>query len=82
MLDIMVPSTSAFAAERPVAPAYPWFPPAATAVVGLAPRACRWPLGEPRSAGFAFCGAARRAGASYCPQHAGLSRRAGPGSRA
>ena len=30
---------------------------------------CRWPLGEPDEAGFAFCGAAPLAPYPYCPAH-------------
>jgi len=30
---------------------------------------CRWPLGEPGEAGFAFCGAAPLAPYPYCPAH-------------
>lgn len=40
----------------------------------LPPHACRWPLGEPKSPGFRFCG--RPAGERpYCPAHWALAHR-------
>jgi GcrA cell cycle regulator len=30
---------------------------------------CRWPIGDPRHAGFHFCGANRLAGRPYCAEH-------------
>lgn len=47
------------------------------AAVGPAPRgrefACCWPLGEPGTRGFHFCGAAALVGKPYCAQHAQLA---------
>ncbi|MGH7104390.1 MAG: GcrA family cell cycle regulator [Acetobacteraceae bacterium] len=47
------------------------------AAVGPAPRgrevACCWPLGDPGTRGFHFCGAAASAGKPYCAQHAQLA---------
>lgn len=34
---------------------------------------CRWPLGDPQSEGFAFCGRPKTGGASYCEHHAGIA---------
>lgn len=34
----------------------------------LAPNGCKWPVGDPKSAGFGFCGRPR-AGRSYCACH-------------
>jgi GcrA cell cycle regulator len=31
---------------------------------------CRWPIGEPKTEGFGFCGGPRVEGISYCPRHA------------
>lgn len=70
----MILSPPARAGERPVAPSFPYLPPAAAAVAALAPETCRWPLGRPGEAGFAFCGAPRRRPGSYCAVHAGLAR--------
>lgn len=36
----------------------------------LEPHHCRYPIGEPGSAGFGFCGQRRAPGLSYCPTHA------------
>ena len=41
-------------------------------VLTLGPRCCRWPIGEPASPGFSFCG--RRAlRSAYCEPHAALA---------
>jgi GcrA cell cycle regulator len=37
-------------------------------LVAVAPSACRWPIGDPRSQGFGFCGRPRTRGA-YCADH-------------
>lgn len=34
---------------------------------------CRWPIGDPRTDAFAFCGHPKRVGSSYCPTHWRLS---------
>ena len=36
---------------------------------------CRWPLGDPASEGFGFCGNMRIAGLPYCPAHARIAYR-------
>jgi len=38
--------------------------------------ACRWPLGDPRSGEFAFCGLAPAKGESYCAGHCRMAYRA------
>jgi GcrA cell cycle regulator len=48
--------------------------------------ACRWPLGDPRSGEFAFCGLMPLNGRSYCPGHCRMAYRppnaaAGPRER-
>ena len=30
---------------------------------------CRWPIGDPRQAGFHFCGAQKAEGRPYCAAH-------------
>ena len=37
--------------------------------------ACRWPLGDPGSGDFAYCGLTPAAGRSYCPGHCRLAYR-------
>ena len=39
----------------------------------LSERTCRWPLGDPASADFRFCGHETAAGSSYCQYHAALA---------
>ena len=73
----MVLSLPALAGVRPFAPAFPHWPPAASAVADLGPRDCRWPLGEPLDADFAFCGSLRLPRSSYCAVHARLARSGG-----
>lgn len=41
----------------------------AAAVVGLGRAECRWPIGDPKSPGFGFCGQAAEEGRSYCAAH-------------
>jgi GcrA cell cycle regulator len=43
--------------------------PAAEALLGLAADGCRWPVGDPASADFHFCGAPRLAKRPYCGAH-------------
>lgn len=43
--------------------------PAAEALLALDANACRWPIGDPISAGFRFCGDPRQAGRPYCGAH-------------
>lgn len=35
----------------------------------LAARTCKFPIGDPQTEGFSFCGAAAPDGRSYCPEH-------------
>jgi len=39
----------------------------------LGSRSCCWPIGEPGTAGFRFCGAEPMAGKPYCTEHAALA---------
>lgn len=64
--------------ESPPAPA----PSGSTNVVTMAPRCtimnlteatCRWPIGEPGTEGFYFCGGRSITGLPYCTQHARLA---------
>lgn len=61
---------------RPDLPAYayalpPPEPSSASNVklVELSEHHCRWPIGDPRDPGFAFCGAHHTLGSSYCEYH-------------
>ena len=44
----------------------------------LSARTCKWPIGDPKSNGFSFCG--RQSAGRYCAAHERLSRR-GPARR-
>jgi GcrA cell cycle regulator len=39
----------------------------------LTSRTCRWPVGDPRKAGFHFCGAVPVQGKPYCEFHVGIA---------
>jgi GcrA cell cycle regulator len=39
----------------------------------LTSRTCRWPIGDPRSADFCFCGATSVRGRPYCDFHLGVA---------
>ncbi len=43
--------------------------------VDLAAAKCRWPIGEPGSAGFGFCGNDQLKGFSYCAAHTRMAYR-------
>ena len=43
---------------------------AVEAVLKLSDRDCRWPIGDPRSKDFRFCGKPRLIGLPYCEYHA------------
>lgn len=49
-------------------------PEAPVPVASADPVGCRWPIGDPRAAGFRFCEAPPVLGRTYCPDHC---RRAG-----
>ncbi len=38
---------------------------------------CRWPIGDPQSRDFHFCGRQKTAGSSYCEHHARIGTREG-----
>jgi GcrA cell cycle regulator len=43
-------------------------------IVDLRESMCRWPIGDPGTSEFRFCGAAKRVGAGpYCAHHAGIA---------
>jgi GcrA cell cycle regulator len=66
------------AASAPVRPATnsPTTPaPIRPGRVGDNPRDCNWPIGEPGTRGFRFCGASAQIGKPYCDEHARLAYR-------
>lgn len=38
-------------------------------LMDLEPESCRWPIGDPKDADFAFCGAKSKVGSPYCDHH-------------
>ncbi len=39
----------------------------------LTPRMCRWPIGDPKTENFQFCGCTAEAGGPYCETHAKMA---------
>jgi GcrA cell cycle regulator len=64
---------TAVRAPRPAACAAPPAAPEAAGrvpdLLGLRPGLCRWPIGDPRSSAFSFCGAGCGRLGPYCPAH-------------
>jgi len=48
----------------------------------LAAHMCRWPIGDPDTSGFSFCGQASEGGRPYCAGHARLAYKRGSGGEA
>lgn len=46
--------------------------PLCVALLDLKPNMCRWPIGDPRSDNFSFCGCPAN-GATYCEHHARIA---------
>jgi GcrA cell cycle regulator len=59
----------ATAAAQPVAPYQPEEPGSAT-VLTLGAHMCKWPIGDPSSDGFTFCGRRSEREGPYCVDHA------------
>ena len=58
-------------------------------ILTLTERTCKWPIGDPSSADFYFCGRHSEPGVPYCPQHCRIAyqpvndrRRAAPDKKA
>lgn len=50
-------------------------------LMDLKPRACRWPVGDPKDAHFGFCGEHAMAGLPYCAEHAKMAYQAATRNR-
>ncbi|WP_293680755.1 GcrA family cell cycle regulator [uncultured Phenylobacterium sp.] len=70
----------AFRPDMAVAPAAPEGPGLVDNLIHLAAHACKWPIGDPKTPGFSFCG--RRADGRYCAAHAAQAVRPGTAWRA
>ena len=42
-------------------------------VLHLTEHTCKWPLGDPGTTDFHFCGARTKSGSPYCPTHAAMA---------
>ncbi|MEM1401177.1 MAG: GcrA family cell cycle regulator, partial [Pseudomonadota bacterium] len=42
-------------------------------ILDLTERMCRWPIGDPKSPDFKFCGRKLTGGQTYCAQHAAMA---------
>jgi GcrA cell cycle regulator len=56
----------------PVAPA-PQPRSGGATILNLTDRMCKWPIGDPKQAGFHFCGRSANPGLPYCQEHAALA---------
>jgi hypothetical protein len=43
------------------------------ALIDLTRQMCRWPIGDPKSEHFGFCGARREGLSPYCQHHHGIA---------
>ena len=68
------------AKTAPSIPSPPEGPGLVADLIGLGAHACRWPIGDPKAAGFTFCG--RRADGRYRHGHEQRAVRPGSASRA
>lgn len=59
------PAVEARASE----PAMPKAPPAPRAAAQAGSKSCSWPVGDPKQAGFHFCGDSAEPGRPYCAHH-------------
>jgi GcrA cell cycle regulator len=50
----------------------------AVSLMDLKRNSCRWPLGDPQSSSFMFCGAVQEPDCSYCSRHAFIAFRGAP----
>jgi GcrA cell cycle regulator len=67
------PAPRRIEAQTPVAappPAYYVEEPGSATVLTLGAHMCKWPIGDPSSDGFSFCGRRTGADGPYCSQHA------------
>lgn len=70
------PRSSSARTNQPPRVYRPPAPPPEARMIGLlelAPHDCRFPIGDPREAGFGFCAAPASVGRSYCEHHHALA---------
>lgn len=58
--------------QRPLDPS-PTPPMGTATLLGLGDRSCKWPIGDPLSPDFHFCGKCAAPGIPYCASHAQLA---------
>lgn len=59
--------------HRPTIEATPMPNSGTATILALGDRSCKWPVGDPLSAEFHFCGKGAQAGMPYCSDHAVLA---------
>lgn len=59
--------------SAPVAPRRVCEPPGTATALTLGAHMCKWPIGDPNSDGFTFCGRAARGDGPYCAEHAAVA---------
>lgn len=67
---VEAPSSVPVAAAPAPLPAFRHEEPGSATVLTLGAHMCKWPIGDPSSEGFTFCGRRSSEGAPYCVEHA------------
>ena len=73
-VELRLPPSRFVRAASPLPPSPP--PPVAARMLPLRQLRddqCRWPAGDPRKAGFGFCGCQKASGVPYCEHHAAIA---------
>jgi GcrA cell cycle regulator len=63
--------------ETPAHPIAEPSPASNVTIMALNSGACRWPLGDPKTSSFRYCGGPSKPGCSYCTYHAEIAYRRG-----
>jgi GcrA cell cycle regulator len=67
----LLPSTEMEPDLDPLANIVPMGP--RVSITELSEATCRWPIGDPGTDGFAYCGTKTKIGSPYCPYHARIA---------
>jgi GcrA cell cycle regulator len=69
------PASKAAPRPAPIAPPANLELKPTSSLLSLSGHACRWPIGDPGTSDFGFCGRERHGAGSYCADHSNLSLR-------